>query len=88
MDSLETFGVCGLTIDMQPEAPAIVEGDWITTAAGSRYLVTHSRTVDSRRHSQKVRFRLRCQRLARGIEVPADVRAVQLDWYPRARRCL
>lgn len=84
--SLQTFGACGLTIDLQPDAPAIVPGDWITTPAGSRYLVTDSRTVARRRHSQQVRYRVRCQRLTPGIEVPPDVRSVALHWYPRPRR--
>lgn len=85
MPAIQTHGVCGLTIDMQPDAPAIVQGDWITTPAGSRYLVTDSRTVARRRHSQQVRYRVRCQRLTAGIEVPEDVRAIELHWYPRPR---
>lgn len=81
---LTTYGECGLYVDLQPEATAPIKGDWITTEAGSRYLITGSRRVESRRrHSQKVRYQLRCVRLAKHIEVPGDVRAIELRWYRR-----
>lgn len=80
---LQTSGECGLTIDMQPDAAAPIEGDWITTRAGSRYLITSSRRVESRRHDQRTRYRLRCVRLAKHCDIPPDVRAIDLRWYRR-----
>ena len=85
MTALETFGACGLYIDMQPGDPSPIQGDWITTRAGSRYLITASTLVASRRHDQRRRFRLRCLRLARHTPVPDDVRAIELRWYRRGR---
>lgn len=83
---LEVDGECGLTIDLQPTTPALIAGDWITTPAGSRYLVMTARRVESRRHDQRTRYRLRCARLPRHCEVPPDVRAVEMHWYSRGRR--
>lgn len=39
---------CSLYIDMPPDDPDIGSGDWIVTAAGSRYLVTAARLVRTR----------------------------------------
>lgn len=80
---LETFGVCGLSIDLQPETAAPMAGDWITTQAGSRYLVDSVRLVHSRRHDQRRRYQMRCLRLAKHEPVPADVREIRLRWYKR-----
>lgn len=86
MTATQTLGSCSLYIDMQPDDPAPIPGDWITTEAGSRYLVTASRRVERRRrHAQNVRWALRCDRLPRGIDVPPDVRAIGLRWYSRGR---
>ena len=76
--------ICSLYIDLSPAAPAIEPGDWITTRAGSRYLVG-GRAVRTghRRPRSGVRWQLSVHRLPRHCEVPADVRAIELRWYRR-----
>lgn len=73
---------CGLTFDVPLDA-AVAEGDWISTDAGARYLVTAVRRVQSKRHAQRNRYSLRVMRLARDLDVPDDVHCWQLVWYPR-----
>ena len=76
---------CGLYIDM-PLGEAIVEGDWVATDAGGRYLVTKARMVVARKHRQATRWVLQCVRLERAVDVPVDVHCIWLHWYPRGRR--
>jgi hypothetical protein len=85
-EALAIGAPCSLYIDLQPERPAPVEGDWIATEAGSRYLVQHSRLVQSRKHDQRRRYALRCARLPNGCEIPADVHVQWMRWYSRSRR--
>lgn len=78
-------GSCGLYIDLQLEDAAPIAGDWIGTPSGSRYLVDDAHLVRSARHRQVKRYRLRTLRLPKHAEPPADVRYIELAWYPRAR---
>lgn len=80
---IEVGGHCGLYIDLQPEDPAPMAGDWVGTPAGSRYLVDDVRIVHAKRHAQIKRYQLRTLRLPKGTEPPADVRMIWLRWYPR-----
>lgn len=68
---------------MQPEQPGIKPGDWIVTAAGSRYLVAAARPVRPRRPRVGVRWQLSVHRLPKHCAVPGDVRALELRWYRR-----
>jgi hypothetical protein len=86
MTDVQLLGECSLYVDLQPETAAPIGGDWIVTEAGSRYLVLTSRLVPSRKHDQRRRYALRCGRLAKHLEVPEDVRAIVLRWYPRSPR--
>lgn len=66
---------CKLYID---GAEGIAVGDFITTAAGSAYLVQKlrvSRTRPERKHMDCLRWPL--------ADVPADARRFQLTWYRR-----
>lgn len=75
---------CGLYVDLDPLAQPPISGDWIATAAGSRYLITDVRLVIRRaRHQQTKRYAVRCDRLEIDAEVPDDVRVIWLQWYPR-----
>jgi hypothetical protein len=59
-------------------AEGIAVGDYITTAAGSAYLVQTlrvSRTRPERKHMNCLRWPL--------ADVPADARRFQLTWYRR-----
>lgn len=59
-------------------AEGIAVGDYITTAAGSAYLVQTlrvSRTRPERKHMDCLRWPL--------ADVPADARRFQLTWYRR-----
>jgi hypothetical protein len=59
-------------------ADGIVVGDYITTAAGSAYLVQTLRTSGTRperKHMDCLRWPI--------TEVPADARCYQLTWYKR-----
>lgn len=80
---LEITGHCGLHIDLALEDAAPAPGDWIATAAGSRYLVDTVRAVKSRRHSQVRRYQMRVGRLPKHVTPPEDVRVIWLAWYPR-----
>lgn len=84
-EPLATFGECGLSIDLQPDAPAPIEGDWIATGAGSRYLVISARRVESARHDQRTRYQMRVVRLAKHCPPPSDVRVIELAWYKRSK---
>lgn len=75
---------CGLYFDV-PLGQAVAVGDWITTTAGARYLVTSARRVTSRRHSQRERYSLRVLRLERDTTPPDDVHVWQMQWYTRNR---
>lgn len=79
----DVLGQCGLYIDMQPDAPCPIVGDWIATDAGSRYLVTSMRLVNRRRNAQQKRYQLRCGRLPKHEPIPADVHVIWLNWYRR-----
>lgn len=81
--TLTLGGTCALYIDMPPDEPALAPGDWITTAAGSRYLVVAARLVRPRHPRPTHRWQMRVHRLPRHCVVPDDVRAVQLRWYRR-----
>lgn len=74
---------CSLYIDMATDAEAIEPGDWITTRAGSRYLVATARPVHARHPRPSVRWKLHVHRLPRHSPIPLDVRAVELRWYRR-----
>ncbi|MBA1209684.1 hypothetical protein [Pseudomonas fulva] len=66
---------CKLYVD---GADGIAVGDYITTAAGSAYLVQTlrvSRTRAERKHMDCLRWPI--------AEVPADARCYQLIWYKR-----
>jgi hypothetical protein len=66
---------CKLYVD---GAEGIAVGDFITTAAGSAYLVQAlrvSRTRPERKHMHCLRWPI--------PEVPADARRFQLTWYKR-----
>ncbi|WP_350025882.1 hypothetical protein [Pseudomonas fulva] len=66
---------CKLYVD---GAEGIAVGDYITTAAGSAYLVQTlrvSRTRPERKHMGCLRWPL--------ADVPADARRFQLTWYRR-----
>lgn len=66
---------CKLYVD---GAEGIAVGDYITTAAGSAYLVQTlrvSRTRPERKHMDCLRWPL--------AGVPADARRFQLTWYRR-----
>jgi hypothetical protein len=80
---MELAGQCGLYIDMRPNESAPVAGDWIATAAGSRYLVTSTRLVNRRGNSPSQRYQLRCGRLPKHEPIPADVHVIWLHWYRR-----
>lgn len=80
---IEVGGQCGLYVDLQPDEPAPIPGDWVATNAGSRYLVDDVRLVRSRRHSQIKRYQMRMLRLPKNTSPPADVRVIWLRWYPR-----
>lgn len=73
---------CSLFIDV-PLGSVVAPGDWITTPAGSRYVVLTSRLVRSRRHAQQHRWQMRVGRLDPHIDVPDDVEAWELRWYRR-----
>lgn len=83
---LEIGGQCGLYVDLQPEDSAPMRGDWVATEAGSRYLVDDVHLVRSAKHRQVKRYRMRCLRLPKDAEPPADVHVIWLRWYPRGRR--
>lgn len=78
--------VVGLYIDLGDPRAAVAEGDWIASEAGARYLVMSARHVASRQHQQRNRWRMRCVRLDRGCDVPADVMCWWISWYPRRPR--
>lgn len=78
-------GSCGLFIDMQLEDQAPMRGDWIATDAGSRYLVDDVHVVRRAKHAQVKRYRVRCLRIPKHTTPPADVRVIELQWYPRGR---
>lgn len=81
--ALALGATCSLYIDMPPKEPDITPGDWITTLAGSRYLVTAARLVHPRHPRPTRRWQMSVQRLTRHCAVPDDVRTVQLRWYRR-----
>lgn len=81
--ALALGAACSLYIDMPAEEPDIAAGDWITTVAGSRYLVTAARLVRPRHPRPTRGWQMSVQRLTRHCAVPDDVRAVQLRWYRR-----
>lgn len=83
-DPVELGGQCGLFIDMAPDDQAPAPGDWVGTDAGSRYLVQHVHVVRRAKHCQQKRYQLRCARLPKHVEAPADVWVIWLQWYPRA----
>ncbi|WP_375481051.1 hypothetical protein [uncultured Jatrophihabitans sp.] len=74
---------CALYIDMPEDAAAIGAGDWITTPAGSRYLVDTARLVQPRHPRPTLRWQMSVHRLPRHCAVPDDVRAIELRWYCR-----
>lgn len=79
--------VVQLYIDLQPDALAPRQGDWVATEAGARYRIETSRLVNTlaRRHAQKKRWNLTCTVLERGLEPPDDILVHWLHWYPRTR---
>lgn len=83
---IETAGQCGLYVDMAPNEPAPMPGDWVATQAGSRYLIDHVHVVRRPRHAQQKRYQLRVLRLPKHTSPPADVHVIWLAWYPRGRR--
>lgn len=60
-----------------------MEGDWITTQAGARYLVLSAKMGTLRRHAQQTRWSMSCLRLERDLQVPEGVHAIELRWYKR-----
>ncbi|GLH32711.1 MULTISPECIES: hypothetical protein [unclassified Pseudomonas] len=69
------YTTCNLYVD---GADGIAGGDFITTAAGSAYLVQAlrlSRTRPERKHMHCLRWPI--------AEVPLDARCFQLTWYKR-----
>lgn len=80
---LELGGHCGLYVDLQPDEPAPMTGDWVATNGGSRYLVDTVRLVKSRRHAQIKRYQMQMRRLPKHTDPPEDVRVIWLRWYPR-----
>lgn len=81
----------GLYIDLpyeHPDSPAA--GDWIATDAGSRYLITRVHRVVPRlaKNQHRRRYQLSCVRLAKHAEIPTDITAWWLNWYPRDPRRL
>lgn len=77
---------CKLYVDLPPEQPAVIAGDWVATEAGSRYLVLSSRLGRSSKHAQRNRWHLQVARLPKHTEPPEDVRVIWLRWYSRKRR--
>lgn len=65
---------------------AMAEGDWVCTEAGARYEVLSATRVQSARHAQRNRWRMRVVRRERGIEPPPGSHVQWLRWYPRGRR--
>lgn len=73
--SRQPYTPCKLYVD---GADCIAVGDFITTAAGSAYLVQTlrvSRARPERKHMECLRWPI--------AEVPADARCYQLTWYKR-----
>lgn len=68
---------CRLYVD---GIPSLRVGDYITTPAGSAYLVTELKPSRSR----PLRRNLRCLRWPIG-EIPADARTHEIRWYRRDR---
>lgn len=85
-EALPTFGTCSLYIDL-PLGAAVLPGDWVATEAGSRYVVDTARRVETRkRHSQRNRWTLRVQRLAKDTPIPDDVKVWWIAWYARGKQ--
>lgn len=78
--------VCTLSPLDMPLDEAIAVGDWVATEAGSRYLVLEAHRVNSTKHRQVNRYRLRCARLPKHEPIPDDVTVIWLRWYPRRRK--
>ena len=73
--SRQPYAPCKLYVD---GADGIAVGDYITTAAGSAYLVQTLRVSRKRpegKHMDCLRWPI--------TEVPADARCFQLTWYKR-----
>jgi hypothetical protein len=85
-DPIEVGGHVGLYIDLQLEDQAPMPGDWLATDAGSRYLVDDVHVVRRAKHTQLKRYRMRCLRLPKHTEAPAEIRVIWLAWYPRGHR--
>lgn len=71
----QPYTPCKLYMD---GAKGIQVGDYITTAAGSAYLVQTlrvSRTKPERKHMQCLRWPM--------VDIPADAKCYQLTWYAR-----
>jgi hypothetical protein len=85
-DPVEVGGQCGLFIDLQPEDQAPMPGDWVATAAGSRYFVDAVHVVRRAKHQQSKRYQMRTLRLPKHTNPPEDVRVIWLSWYPRGAR--
>lgn len=78
MSKRAPYSACELYID---GADGLTVGDFITTAAGSAYLVQHVRQ-NTRRAERK---HLKCLRWPIS-EVPPDARTFQITWYSRDKR--
>lgn len=77
--------LCSLYIDLTRDQGAIEAGDWVVTAAGSRYLVASAHRVEPHRaqNAQGIRWQMTVHRLPKNCDVPDDVRAIELRWYRR-----
>ena len=78
MSKRAPYTTCELYID---GAEGLTVGDFITTAAGSAYLVQHVRQ-NSQRAERK---HLRCLRWPIS-EIPQEARRFQITWYSRSKR--
>lgn len=75
MSRRQPYTPCKLYVD---GAEGIAVGDYITTAAGSAYLVQTlrvNRNRSERKHMDCLRWPM--------AEIPADARCYQLTWYAR-----
>ena len=80
-----------LSVDMPTSADPIHPDDWIATAAGSRYVVTHARPVKCRPKiagcdrcaDQVMRWAVSVERLPKHEPIPDDVRVINFHWHKR-----
>lgn len=80
---------CTLYMDLPYEHPDHPEvGDWIATAAGSRYLIQQVRVVVPRmaKNQHRRRYVMLCVKLAKHSVPPPDTTTWWLTWHERSPR--